>query len=94
MTCQKAIKRFEEGVYPEAFGKTGNCASGHGALIRMAPAAVSTQRVDETIRTLLLEIYFSLLSYRFHQASAVGVVLLAMSVRLLLLVERNALLRE
>jgi len=49
---------------------------------------------DETVRTLPLEIYSALSGYRFHQASAVGVVLLAMSVSLFLLVERAVLLRE
>jgi thiamine transport system permease protein len=49
---------------------------------------------DETVRTLPLEIYSALSGYRFHQASAVGVILLAMSVGLFLLVERTALLRE
>ena len=47
---------------------------------------------DETVRTLPLEIYSALSGYRFLQASAVGVVLLAMSVSLFLLVERAALL--
>ena len=49
---------------------------------------------DETVRTLPLEIYSALSGYRFHQASAVGVVLLVMSVGLFLLVERTALLKQ
>jgi thiamine transport system permease protein len=49
---------------------------------------------DESVRTLPLEIYSALSGYRFHQASAVGVVLLGMSVSLFWLVERAALLRR
>jgi len=49
---------------------------------------------DETVRTLPFEIYSALSGYRFHQTSAIGVILLAMSVGLFLLVERTALLNR
>ncbi|MAA67902.1 MAG: hypothetical protein CL915_03860 [Deltaproteobacteria bacterium] len=45
---------------------------------------------DETIRTLPLEIYFAVSSCRFLPASASGVIPLAMSVGMFLLVERSA----
>ena len=49
---------------------------------------------DKTVRTLPFEIYSALSGYRFHQTSAIGVILLAMSVGLFLLVERTALLNR
>ena len=42
---QRAIERFEVGVDPEAFGTRGKWASGHGALMQMALATISTCRV-------------------------------------------------
>ncbi len=48
---------------------------------------------DETVRTLPLEIYAAISGYRFQQASAVGVVLLAMSVGVFWSAERLAMLR-